>query len=259
MTRGLFSSLLFLLSIACGADKAAASGATAAVTAGAAFEGVIDLNVAMEAGSGDLRLFTAGERAKLEMKLLVNPLPAPIELGVLLDPKQPDVLFLVNDNLRTYSSIDVTPKATAADDPSLGKYALKVLGKEKRLGYPCTHVTLTRKNELVDAWITQDFPEVYAVLKKLQAANPQFGQAEAFRALEAAGQAGLPMRCIVVRDGQRVTTEVRKIERKKVPAAVFAVPADYKRSELAAAGGLQPTPEQVEEMQKIIQNALQGK
>lgn len=242
----------------CGANIASA-GAMATAASGAGFEGVIDLNVAMEAGSGDLRLFTAGERAKLEMKLLVNPLPAPIELGVLLDPKQPDVLFLVNDNLRTYSSIDVTPKAPAAADASPGKYTLKVLGKEKRLGYQCTHVTLTRNKELVDAWITPDFPGVYAVLKKLQAANPQFGQAEAFRALEAAGHGGLPMRCIVVRDGQRVTTEVRKIERKTLPAGTFAVPADYKRSELAATGGLEPTPEQVEEMQKIIQGALQGK
>ena len=39
---------------------------------------------------------------------------------------------------------------------------------------------------------------------------------------------------------------------------LFAVPADYKRSELAASG-LQPTPEQVEEMKKLIQGALQGK
>jgi Domain of unknown function (DUF4412) len=191
--------------------------------------------------------------------LMVNPLPAPIQLGVLLDPKQPDVLFLVNDNLRTYSSIDVTPKSPVAESDALGKYTIKVLGQEKLLGYACTHVILTRNKELVDAWITQAFPEVYAVLKKLQAANPQFGQAAAFRALEAAGQAGLPMRCIVVRDGQRVTTEVRKIERKTLPATTFVVPGDYQRSELAAAGGLQPTPEQVEEMQKIIQGALQGK
>ncbi len=236
----------------------ARSQAPAGKAAKLSFEGVIDLNIAMEAGSGDLQLFKAGNRAKLEMKLLVNPMPAPIELGVLLDPKQPDALFLVNDNLRTYSSIDVTPKPPLRDSASGGEYALKVLGKAKLLGYECTHLTLTRSKELVDAWITPDFPDVYAVLKKLQAANPEFGQAEAFRALETAGYAGLPMRCIVVRDGQRVTTEVRKIERKTLPASLFAVPGDYKRSELAAAG-LRPTPEQVEEMKKLIQGALQGK
>ncbi|MDB5051820.1 MAG: hypothetical protein JWO30_4891 [Fibrobacteres bacterium] len=261
--RGLFSASLFLLLSFAVAGNARAEtithGAAVPAKATPGFDGVIDLNISMEAGSGDLQLFKSGDRAKLDMKLLVNPLPAPIQLGVLLDPKQPDFLFLVNDNLRTYSSIAVAATAPVSDTAFAGKYTLKVLGKEKLLGYECTHLTLTRHRELVDAWISQDFPDVYAVLKKLQEANPQFGQAAAFRALEDAGKAGLPMRCIVVRDGERVTTEVRRIERKALPAALFTVPREYKKSDLTATQGLQPTPEQVEEMKKIIQGALEGK
>jgi hypothetical protein len=265
--RGLFSaSLLLSISLAVpGRIVAAAAGAETAKTAAPAaqkasgFDGVITLGMSMEAGSGDLKLSKAGERAKLDVKLLVSPMPAPIELGVLLDPKQPNTLFLVNDNLRTYSSIDLAGAAPAPDPAASGKYAIKVLGTEKILGYACTHVTLTRPKELVDAWISKDFPDVHAVLKKLQKANPQFSQAEAFRALEAAGHGGLPMRCIVVRDGQRVSMEVKSIERKAVPAAAFTVPMDYSRSELAGAAGLQPTPEQIEAMKKMIQGALEAK
>jgi hypothetical protein len=253
----LFAFLLPDPSQASASAKAVPASKTAAAPAREAggFEGIIDLNISLEAGAGDLRLYKSGERAKLDMKLSVDPLPAPIRLGVLLDPAQPKVLFLVNDNLRTYSSIDIASMATVSDTAYAGKYTLKVLGKEKLLGHECTHLTLTRHRELVDAWITRDYPDVYAVLKKLQEANPQFGQAEAFRALEAAGQAGLPLRCIVVRDGQRVTTEVKRIQAKALAASLFTVPADYKRSELAGGAGLQPTPEQ---MKKIIQGALES-
>jgi hypothetical protein len=247
------TSLSLLLTIAFSGAAPAAPRSSSAPAA-ARFEGVIDMSLKMEAGAGDLRLFMSGERAKMNVSMLVNPLPAPIQIGVLLDAKTPKVVWLVNDNLKTYSYINLADEAPASD--TAAKYAIKVLGKEKLLGYECTHLTLTRPHELVDAWITSDLPEVYAVLKKLQEANPQYGDLSIFRALEAAGKAGLPMKYIVVRDGQRVTMQVKAIQRKAQPAALFTVPNDYKKTEGAA--GLQPTPEQIEEMKKIIQGALQG-
>ncbi|MEO6096855.1 MAG: DUF4412 domain-containing protein [Fibrobacteria bacterium] len=222
------------------------------------FEGIIDMALILEAGAGDLRLYMAGERAKLDMSLQVAPLPSPIKLGVLLDSKTPKVVWIVNDNLKTYSYLNLEDSPLPLDTASAGKYVIKVLGKEKRLGYECTHLTLTRRHELVDAWITQDLPDVYAVLKKLQEANPQYGDLSIFQALEGAGKSGLPLKYIVVREGQRVTMEIRKIERKALPGALFTIPMDYKKTDGAGAAGLQPTPEQVEEMKKMIQGALQG-
>ena len=229
---------------------------SSAKTATAPFTGVIDMVLSMEAGIGDLRLYMSGDRAKLDMSMMVSPLPEPIKLGVLVDAKTPKIVWLVNDNLKTYSYLNLSDPPAAPDTSAAGKYVIKELGKETLLGYPCTHLTLTRKGELVDAWITQELPDVYAVLKKLQEANPQYGDLSIFRALEGAGKAGLPLKYIVVRDGQRVTMEVRKTQRKALPAALFTVPDDYKKAEGAV--GLQPTPEQIEEMKKIIQGALQG-
>jgi hypothetical protein len=240
--------LLLVLLAALGLGNAAATGAGPGP-----FEGAIDLKLSMESGGGDLRLWMAGDRAKLDMALTMNPLPAPLRMAVILDAKDPRKATLVNDAMKAYSVIDLADAAAA--DSAGGPYAIKVVGKEKILGYAATHVTLTRPKELVDAWITQELPDAYRVLRKLQQANPQFGAADAFRALDAAGKAGLPLRCIVVRDGQRVTTEVRKIERRTVPASTFAVPADYRQSDLS---GSQPTAEQVERMKQMIQGALQG-
>ncbi|MBW8888311.1 MAG: DUF4412 domain-containing protein [Fibrobacteres bacterium] len=245
-------TFLFLFLLAAGGRAmAAAKGAGAGP-----FEGAIDLKLTMESGGGDLRLWMAGERAKLDLAITMNPLPTPLRMAVLLDAKAPRKATLVNDAMKSYSVIDLTDAPGA--DSAGGKYTLKEVGKEKLLGYACTHLTLTRPHELVDAWVTQELPDVYGVLRKLQQANPQFGAADAFRALDAAGKSGLPMRCIVVRDGQRVTTEVRKIERRTVPTSMFSVPTGYAQSDLAGAGTSQPTPEQIEQMKKMIQGALQG-
>ena len=236
--------------------KAAAVKVADAKAAAAPFTGIIDMVLSMEAGTGDLRLYMSGDRAKLDMSMLVNPLPEPIKIGVLLDAKTPKVVWLVNDNLKTYSYLNLADSPAAPDTSAAAKYVIKELGKQTLLGYACTHLTLSRKGELVDAWITQELPDVYAVLKKLQEANPQYGDLSIFRALEGAGKAGLPLKYTVVRDGQRVTMEVRKTQRKALSAALFTVPNDYKKAE--GASGLQPTPEQIEEMKKIIQGALQG-
>jgi hypothetical protein len=245
------SFLAFLLCAAAGRGNAAAT-----ESGPGPFQGAIDISLAMEAARGELRLSMAGERARLDMSLSMDPLPAPMRMAVLIDAKRPRKAVLLNDALKVYSEIDLAD-IPAAPDSSEGRYAVKELGKEKLLGYTCTHITLKRTGELVDAWITPELPEVSRVLDKIRRANPQFGAEQAFRTLEAAGKGGLPMRCIVVRDGQRVTTEVRKIERRAVPESLFEVPAGYAKSDIAA--GSRAAPEQSERLNKMIEGSAQGR
>lgn len=219
----------------------------------AAFEGAIDMILSMESGAADLTLRMAGERARLDMALTMAPLPEPIRMSVLLDAKTPRTVFLVNDRLKTYSAL--TQPGTPAASGAAGKPAIKELGRGKILGYNSVHLTLTSPGESIDAWITSELPEVYRVLKRVQEANPQFGNPAAFRALEAAGREGMPMRMTVIQEGQKVTLEVKKIERRAQPAALFAVPMDYTRTEFGA-GGMQPSPEQIEDLKRIIEGAL---
>ncbi len=219
------------------------------------FEGVIDLTVAMESGNGDLTLSLSGDMAKLDMQITINPFPEPIRLAVLMNAKTPKSAYLISDRTKTYSVIILPdPEKLKKDGAKEAKYKAKVLGEEKILGFVCSHVILSRDRELIDTWITKDIPDVYGVLKRLQDANPQIGEAALFRALEETGNVGLPMRCIVIRDGQRVTTEVRKVERKVLPSSLFAIPTDYARTE-GGAVETQPTPAQIDDMKRRLQGA----
>ena len=220
------------------------------------------MRLILESGMADLEISLSGDMAKLDMQLTVNPLPEPIRLGVLIDAKTPKTAYLLSEMTKSYSSLDLTdagepPVKELEKSKNKNQYKVKILGQKKILGLLCTHVTLMRDKDLIDAWVTKEMPEVYAVLRKLQNVNPQIGEAALFQALDESGHAGLPLNCIVIRDGQRVTTEVKKIERRSLPASVFLIPKNYVRTE-GAAGGLQPTPEQIEEMKKVIQGALEG-
>jgi len=262
--RGILFLLLFLcpamIPSASGSDAIpgkpssgqAAQSVDASDNVPSAFEGAIDMILSMEEGAADLTLRMAGDRARLDMRLTVAPLPEPIRMSVLIDAKTPRTVFLVNDRLKTFSAI-TQPEAPAAS--AAGKPALKELGRGKILGYNSVHLTLTSPGESIDAWITPELPDVYRVLKRLQEANPQIGNAGAFRALEAAGKSGMPMRLTVIQDGRKAAMEVKKIERRAQPASLFAVPMDYKRTEFGA-GGLQPSPEQIEDLKRIIEGAL---
>lgn len=217
------------------AAPAAASPATSTLRSAPAkpFEGVIAMRLSLEAGGGDMALSLTGGDARLDMKVKVAPLPEPVSLAILHRAKSPRQVALLDDARRTWSEVDLAEAGAAAAADGKGPYAVKLLGKGEHLGYPCDHVTLTRDREFVDAWIAPGFKDAFAALRTLQEANPQVGEAGIFRALEKAGHAGLPMRLTVIREGQRVSTEVVRLDRGAVPAARFEVPAGYKRLEAA--------------------------
>lgn len=207
----------------------------AVLTASSArFEGVIHMRLTLESGSGDLALSLAGEAARLDMKVTVDPLPVPVALSILHRGKDARNVILIDDMRQAYSEVSLAEAGQLTQGSATTKYTVKVLGQGKILGYRSTHITLSRDKEFVDAWIAADLKDAFAVLRTLQEANPQVGEAALFRALEEAGHGGLPMRFTVIREGQKVTTEVMKIERKAMPASLFETPKGYRRMEYGA-------------------------
>ncbi len=191
------------------------------------FEGSLAMTMTMETGSGDMELFIAGDKIRLDMQLTLNPMPMPIMMCILLDLKSPKQATLVSDQTQSYSTVPIPEALPAAGAKGLGKYSVRVMEDVVLLGYPCSHIVLKRDKELIDTWITKGLPDMYAALKRLQLANPQIGEAAIFQALEESGHAGMPMRYQVIRDGQKVSMEVKKVSRQKIPASQFSIPMGY--------------------------------
>jgi hypothetical protein len=182
-----------------------------------------------------MTLSIAPEAARLDLEVAVDGMPAPVALAVLHRSGAPGKAHLIDDRARAYSEVDLAEAAKAAARDERGAYAVKKLGEGTLLGHPCVHLKLTRGKEFVDAWVAPGLKDAFAALKTVQEANPQVGEGGLFRALEESGHAGLPMRSTVIREGQRVVTEVTRVERKALPAARFEIPAGYREAEGGAA------------------------
>ncbi len=227
----------------------------------AQFEGNLDIKLSMEAGGGDLKLQVSKPGTRIDMTINAHPLPQPIRMTLLMRADQPSKAYMLNDQQKTFSEINLEEAAKMSSSEPGKPYTVKVGAKEKILGYNATHVTLTRPNEKVEMWITKDL-DVYKVFKQLQSVNPQMGgEAELFQALEKAGLQGFPLKSQIVREGETVTMETRKVEKKALPASLFEIPKDYKKAAVPGfpgAQGQQPTPEQLEEMRRMIEDAMRN-
>ncbi len=235
-----------------------ALGATAAPSD---FQGVIDMDIALSAGKGQLQLKVGEPATRIDMSLEIKPLPQPLRFALLLKNDNMKTLYMISDHTRSYSEIDISDKV-AGNEEKGGPYVIKVVGNEKRLGYNTTVVEMTRPGEQVKLWVSKDIG-IYSIFKRLQAANPQLGgQAEILSALEKAGHAGFPMKSVITQDGETVTLEVKKVEKKKIPVSEVSLPAGYTQAAISpgASGAGMPkvSPEQLEAMQKMLEDVLKG-
>ncbi len=235
--------------------------ASGAIAAPADFQGIIDMDLSLATGKGRLNMKVGATGTRIDMNLEVKPLPQPIKLAIVLKNDDMKTLYMISDVMKSYSEFDIGDKMQAPADGG-PPYVIKVMGTEKRLGYNTSVVELTRTGEHIKLWVSKEIG-IYSIFKKLQAANPQLGgQAEIFSTLEKSGHAGFPLKSIITRDGETVTMEVKKVEKKPISVAEVSVPVGYSKSELpaAAAGGAMPkiSPEQMEQMKKMLQDALKG-
>ena len=168
---------------------------------------------------------------RLDFEVAVDGMPAPVALAVLHRAGSPGKALLIDDRAKAYSEVDLAEAAEAASGDGRGAYRVRKIGEGTHLGYPCVRLKLTRGKEFVDAWVAPGLKDAFAALRTVQEANPQLGEGGLFRALEESGHAGLPMRSTVIREGQRVVTEVVGVERKALPAARFELPAGYRKAE----------------------------
>lgn len=263
----LFTYLLPLLSLPAFAKTVPAAGSGAARSgtgsAGGGFEGRIAMKLSLEQGQGDMVFSVAPQGTRVDMKMNLAGFPQALNLAILLKSDQLGKAYMVNEAQKSYSEIDLAEASRLAlKQDSLSQYTVKVLGKTPLLGYSTQEVLLTRKGESTRLWVAKDI-DVYQTFKRLQSINPQMGGDPAlFQALEKAGVTGFPLRTVVIRDGDKVELAATSVQKKKMNASLFEIPAGFTKSEgfpgmPGGEGG--PTPEQIEKIKKALEESNRAK
>ncbi|MFC1585879.1 DUF4412 domain-containing protein [Fibrobacterota bacterium] len=236
-------------------------------------QGFIQFKLANPQGSGVVELKISEKATRSTIKM--DQLQMKISMDFLIMHDNPNLIYQINDESKTYSVMDLSHiQSQAEKSPPAQDIVVKKLGEENILGYKTTHVRVIQDGQEVDMWVSKDI-EVYSVLKKLQAANSQASsQLEAYKALEKKGLEGFPMKTVINHKGTKTTMEVVKLEEKSFPQNTFKVPNGYTQTQgfgnilegLSSPENMQAlqkmmqenlTPEKIEELKKMMEKAGQ--
>jgi FlaG/FlaF family flagellin (archaellin) len=231
----------------------------AAATASAQFEGQADFKITTNAGkdqtmngTGKMFVTRSAYRSEFEMKMTdtegrKSGAPARMKMTMFAKASEPDKLYMLNDENKTYSIWDTAKFRDDAKKRPKETYTVKKLGKDTVAGLSCQNALLTSsKGDEIEACVSS---ELGASTEWLSAMNRRDGGSGSWiEALRGAGLEGFPVRWSTRGRGSKdatTTMELTRVERRTVPVSLFQVPSGYKQTD-AAMGGL--TPEQEKAM-----------
>ena len=186
----------------------------------------------------------------------------PMKMTTLMKVANPDVMYMINDEARTYSEMNLKEVRESVSKMRSEKepYTVKVLGSERILGYSTKHVLLTRPSERseMEIWTTKDILGLnYEAMRGLMRRDPNRDEGTFAKALRDAGADGFFVKMITREKGKpepTSTMELTKAEKKSLPGSLFEIPPGYTKQEgmMGAAGVV--SPEAAEQMRKAMEN-----
>jgi hypothetical protein len=246
---------------------------SASAASAAQFEGVADFRVTMtgEKGksvpsTGKIFVTKAAYRTEFETQLDAATrapkqgedaaVPRRFKMTMFGRLAEPDKVYMINDERKTYSVMDLKKVRDEAQNTSKETYVVQKLGTDTVAGVSCQKglVTSSTGNEF-EVCVSKDWKisgEWLAGMRRNRNAGSWLA------ALRENGLEGFPVRWVMRRKGSpdaMVVMELTHAEKKSLPASLFEVPPGYKE-ESAGIGGL--TPEQEKMMRDAKAKALEN-
>ncbi len=241
----------------------------ATATASAQFEGVADFKITTNTGqsqsvNGTGKMYVARKayRSEFEMQMggaegrkdtRKSAAPTRMKMTMFSKLSEPDKLYMLNDENKTYSIWDLSKSREEAKNVSKETYTVKKLGRDMVAGLSCQSALLTSsKGDEIEACVSREFAVSSDWITAMN--RNDAGSGSWIHALKNAGVEGFPVRWSTRSKGSKNTTmtmELTRVEKKSLPASLFEVPAGYKQTDMAM-GGLTP------EQQKSIDDALKN-
>jgi len=216
------------------AALAALAALAPATPARADFEGLLVSRMSGEmSGTGRTWISRAGFRSEMEMQVpeahRAEAGRSQMRMVTIVKAAEPNRVYLVNDDQKSYQVIEHKPGEHVADD---AKYTVKKLGRGTVAGFSCENVSVTSAHgQAFEMCITSDLMSGSEWLRALQMRSEERGGL--FTALREAGVKGFPVRWASKgKDGKGAfAMDLVSAERRSVPASTFTVPAGYTKTE----------------------------
>jgi hypothetical protein len=229
--------------------------------ASAQFEGVADFKITLGEkgraanGTGKVYVARAGYRSEWQTELGASgarkdaSAPPTIRMTMVGKSGEPDRLYLLDDDAKTYSVMDLKKMREQGKVETRETYTVERLGRDTVAGFACEKAAVTSsKGDVFDVCVSKEFG---ASSDWLTAMSRRRGSGSWVTALRENGLEGVPVRWSTRHKGSTepaMLMEVTRVERKTLPASLFQVPAGYKETE-SAFGGVTP------EQQKALEDA----
>ncbi|HRY28633.1 MAG TPA: DUF4412 domain-containing protein [Elusimicrobiota bacterium] len=201
----------------------------------AEFEGVLHIKMSAgpTSGNGTILVSKSGVRNELNMQTPQKP----VRMTSLLTAKNPATLYVINDEKKTYSEMDLDKTRRAAEKAERASYKVKRLPDETLLGYRCAHVFIAGSGGESELWTSREIMD-YDTFARMNAGKDRGPADGAYgKALKEAGADGFPLKSIHRAGKEGVTVvEVVRVEKKPISPAMFEVPAGYQKTGLLGAG-----------------------
>ena len=159
----------------------------------------------------------------------------------------PNKSYILNEKIKSYSEMELTGATTAReDDPA--EYEVTVIGKEKVNGYNCTHVKLKLKSATSEQemWLSTEVLNY----KMYQSVKSKYTNNGLFKALEAKGVTGFPVRTMATEQGGSMQIDLVKAQMQNFSPATFSL-TGYQKEAAAPATSV---PADIQEMVKKMQS-----
>ena len=225
--------------------------AAAPVPLFAQFEGEADFKITTRRDKGaplegTARMFSSKSGFRMEYVTSTGSTkkgaPGEIKMTMLAPLPNPEKVYLVNDEKKTYSVWET--KGRDAKPASHETYEIQKLGDDRVAGYSCQNARVTSsKGSTFDVCLSRELGVSNDWIAAMNRDDPD--ASSWLKALQEKGIEGFPVRWAIRPKGSKEATVVMqlvKAQKKALPVAMFQVPPGYKQTDFAI-GGLSPEQE----------------
>lgn len=206
----------------------------------AQFEGVVEMKMQSPGGAGTMTGMVSKAGSRMEMNVGISGEAAAsmgsnaVKMVMLTKASNPDVVYMINDERRVYSEMNVKEMAARAKDLAGTKdsesWTVKKLGTDRVAGTSCQNALVTSSNGTEsEMCVATDMMGMSQLAARM---NRGRGEDGLYKALKDQGLDGFPIRIVMKAKGkEQVRWELVKAERKSLPASTFEIPAGYQKDE----------------------------